>query len=206
MQRQGALSKQGRSRQHQQGRRPHRALSLGVLGLVLALAALPSAAFGASGHRRGQARHDGPGPRQHLLLGPAVVERRADQRTRLPGGRHERPRRRHRRRLLLHPLPAARRRDDHAARAVPALAVLLAHDLRDQRRRTAAFPSTSIYDEQINPDPGSVNPFRPGEDRSGQEPLLHGHDQRPADARRTRRRTRCTPARKAKPEKRSRSR
>jgi hypothetical protein len=27
------------------------------------------------------------------------------------------------------------------------------------------FPSTSIYDEQINPDPGSVNPFRPGESR-----------------------------------------
>ncbi len=27
------------------------------------------------------------------------------------------------------------------------------------------LPSTSIYDEQINPDPGSVNPFRAGEDR-----------------------------------------
>jgi hypothetical protein len=27
------------------------------------------------------------------------------------------------------------------------------------------FPSTSIYDAQINPDPGSVNPFLPGEDR-----------------------------------------
>jgi hypothetical protein len=27
------------------------------------------------------------------------------------------------------------------------------------------YPSTSIYDEQINPDTGSVNPFRPGERR-----------------------------------------
>jgi hypothetical protein len=27
------------------------------------------------------------------------------------------------------------------------------------------LPSTSIYDEQINPDPGSINPFRPGENR-----------------------------------------
>jgi hypothetical protein len=27
------------------------------------------------------------------------------------------------------------------------------------------YPSTSIYDEQIAPDAGSVNPFRPGEDR-----------------------------------------
>jgi hypothetical protein len=28
------------------------------------------------------------------------------------------------------------------------------------------LPSTSIYDEQINPDPGSINPFRPGESRT----------------------------------------
>jgi hypothetical protein len=27
------------------------------------------------------------------------------------------------------------------------------------------YPSTSIYDEQIDPDPGSINPFRHGEDR-----------------------------------------
>jgi hypothetical protein len=27
------------------------------------------------------------------------------------------------------------------------------------------YPATSIYDEQINPDPGSINPFRPGESR-----------------------------------------
>src|SRR5271154_5766103 len=29
------------------------------------------------------------------------------------------------------------------------------------------YPSTSIYDEQIDPDPGSINPFRPGESRYG---------------------------------------
>ena len=29
----------------------------------------------------------------------------------------------------------------------------------------AGYPATSIFDEQINPDPGSVNPFRPGESR-----------------------------------------
>jgi hypothetical protein len=33
------------------------------------------------------------------------------------------------------------------------------------RGTETGLPSTSIYDEQINPDPGSVNPFRAGEDR-----------------------------------------
>ena len=29
----------------------------------------------------------------------------------------------------------------------------------------AGYPATSIFDEQVNPDPGSSNPFRPGESR-----------------------------------------
>lgn len=34
------------------------------------------------------------------------------------------------------------------------------------RGTESGLPATSIYDSQINPDPGSVNPYRPGESRS----------------------------------------
>jgi hypothetical protein len=33
------------------------------------------------------------------------------------------------------------------------------------KESVTGYPSTSIYDEQINPDAGSINPFRPGEKR-----------------------------------------
>ena len=33
----------------------------------------------------------------------------------------------------------------------------------------AGYPATSIFDEQINPDPGSINPFRPGESRKAKK-------------------------------------
>ena len=45
----------------------------------------------------------------------------------------------------------------------------------------SGLPATSIYDSQINPDPGSVNPYRPGEDRRAKNRSYTITDQR-ADA------------------------
>lgn len=165
MQRQRAPRGGDRTIRSRSGARSRPAIWLGVLGLVLALAALPSAALGQSAVRAvtpgtmgagnvsscfwGQPSSN-VGPINELnypVAGQNVLAVDTDvvyyyTRFQLPAGAT----------ITLHgQFPHSR---------------FFSLTTYVTKGAESGLPSTSIYDSQINPDAGSVNPYRPGESRN----------------------------------------
>src|SRR5271154_3524882 len=158
------MQRHGRSRKNKAMGRSRPALWLGVLGLVLTIAALPATAFGqaATGAVKPGTMGQGPvnacfwgvpssnvGPINELnypVAGQNVLAVDTDvvyyyTRFQLPAGAS----------ITLHgQFPHSR---------------FFSLTTYVSKGAESGLPSTSIYDSQINPDAGSVNPYRPGEDR-----------------------------------------
>lgn len=157
------MERHGRSRNNKVAGHSGPALLLGALAVVLAIAALPAAAFGKAGAvvKPGTM---GPGPvnacfwgvpssnvgpineMNYPVAGQNVLAVDTDvvyyyTRMQLPAGAT----------VTLHgQFPHSR---------------FFSLTSYVTRGTESGLPATSIYDSQINPDPGSVNPYRPGEDR-----------------------------------------
>jgi hypothetical protein len=165
MQRKGATRGTGHARKSRApARTPRRALWLGVLGCVFALVALPTAAFGQAAVRAVKPGTMGQGPvdacfwgqpssnvgpineLNYPVAGTNVLAVDTDvvyyyTRFHLPAGAN----------ITLHgQFPHSR---------------FFSLTTYVTKGEESGLPSTSIYDSQINPDAGSVNPFRPGESR-----------------------------------------
>jgi hypothetical protein len=158
------MQRHGRSRKNTAVGRSLTALWIGVLGLVLAIAALPSAALAGSATKVIKPGTMGQGPvnacfwgqpssnvgpineLNYPVAGTNVLAVDTDvvyyyTRFQLPVGAT----------ITLHgQYPHSR---------------FFSLTTYVTKAAESGIPSTSIYDSQINPDAGSVNPFRPGEDR-----------------------------------------
>ena len=147
-----------------EARRSRRVVWLAALTLVLALAALPAAAFGRPGAGAVKPGTQGQGPVNACFWGQPFAN---------VGPINE----------LNYPVagtnviaPDTNTVYYNTAFQLPAGATITLHGQFPHARffslttyvtkaGVAGYPATSIYDEQINPDPGSTNPFRPGESR-----------------------------------------
>jgi len=139
-----------------------------VLGLVLAIAALPSAAFGQAAFGAVKPGTMGPGPVNTCFWGqPSSNVGPIDELNYPVAGTN----------IIA---PDTDTVYDYTRFQLPAGATITLHGQFPHARffslttyvtkgTEQGLPSTSIYDSQINPDAGSVNPFRPGEDRNAKK-------------------------------------
>jgi hypothetical protein len=159
------MQRHGRSRKSKAVGRSRPALWLGLLGFVLAIAAPPSAALANSATPVVKPGTMGPGPVNTCFWGQPSSN---------VGPINE----------LNYPVagtniiaPDTDTVYDYTRFQLPAGATITLHGQFPHARffslttyvtkgTEPGLPSTSIYDSQINPDAGSVNPFRPGESRN----------------------------------------